>query len=174
MRRVRVSYAGDTCSIEWGAKRVPDSRTVPRVVAPAQRVMAVPPRVWILLLSLFAVAWGKVKPNPEFQGEVPPRSALPLDGPEVRTALRYVMSELKRLSNQYRYATLTKCHGAEAGAANFDGRNMFLDVEFDMLNGLQPSRHDIVIFKDEGSVITGMAIDEFPEVEFREPPDPDV
>tara|TARA_B100000780_G_scaffold11910_1_gene8127 strand:+ start:31 stop:414 length:384 start_codon:yes stop_codon:yes gene_type:complete len=127
-----------------------------------------------MLLSLFAVAWGKVKPNPEFQGEVPPRSALPLDGPEVRSALRYVMSELKRLSNQYRYATLTKCHGAEAGAANFDGRNLFLDVEFDMLNGLQPSRHDIVVFKDEGSVITGMAIDEFPDVEFREPPDPDV
>jgi hypothetical protein len=140
----------------------------------AQRVQMAPPRVWLLLLSLFTVAWGKVKPNPEFQGEVPPRSELPLDGPEVRTALRYVMSELKRLSNQYRYATLTKCHGAEAGAANFDGRNLFLDVEFDMLNGLQPSRHDIVVFKDEGSVITGMAIDEFPDVEFREPPDPDV
>ena len=76
----------------------PSLRTAPRR-APAQRVMAVPPRVWLLLLSLFAVAWGKVKPNPEFQGEVPPRSALPLDGPEVRNALRYVMSELKRLSN---------------------------------------------------------------------------
>ena len=133
-----------------------------------------PPRASLLLLSLFTVAWGKVKPNPEFQGEVPPRSELPLDGPEVRNALRYVMTELKRLSNQYRYATLTKCHGAEAGAANFDGRNLFLDVEFDMLNGLQPSRHDIVVFKDESSVITGMAIDEFPDVEFREPPDPDV
>jgi len=36
-----------------------------------------PPRVWLLLLSLFTVAWGKVKPNPEFQGEVPPRSELP-------------------------------------------------------------------------------------------------
>ena len=28
--------------------------------------------------------------------------------------------------------------------------------------------------KDELNVITGMAIDEFPEVKFREPPDPDV
>jgi len=136
--------------------------------------MGVPPPRASLLLLFFTVAWGKVKPNPEFQGEVPPRSELPLDGPEVRNALRYVMTELKRLSNQYRYATLTKCHGAEAGAANFDGRNLFLDVEFDMLNGLQPSRHDIVVFKDESSVITGMAIDEFPDVEFRGPPDPEV
>ena len=43
-----------------------------------------------------------------------------------------------------------------------------------MLNGHQPSRHDIIVFKDEMNVITGMAIDEFPEVKFREPPDPDV
>ena len=93
---------------------------------------------------------------------------------EVRDALRYVMTEVKRLSNQYRYATLTKCHKAESGDANFDGRNLFLDVEPDMLNGHQPSRHDIIVFKDEMNVITGMAIDEFPEVKFREPPDPDV
>lgn len=83
------------------------------------------------------------------------------------------MTELRRLSNTYRYATLTKCHTAEAGEANFDGRNLFLDIEFDMLRG-QPSRHDVIIFKDEGGVITGMALDEFPEVKFRERRDPDV
>ena len=82
-------------------------------------------------------------------------------------------AELKRLSNQYRYAKLVSCHGAEAGAANFDGRNLFLDIEFDMLRE-QRSRHDIIVFKDAHGVITGMAIDEFPEVEFRERPDPDV
>ena len=38
----------------------------------------------------------------------------------------------------------------------------------------QNSRHDIIVFKDETAVITGMAIDEFPEVKFRERPDPDV
>ena len=114
-----------------------------------------------------------VKPNPEFQGEVPPRTKLSTDDSEVRDALRFVMTELKRLSNQYRYATLTRCHSAEAGAANFNGRNLFLDVEFDMLRD-QPSRHDIIVFKDETDVMTGMAIDEFPEVKFRERPDPDV
>ena len=93
------------------------------------------------------------------------------------------MTELHRLSNQYRYATFLKCHSAEAGDANFDGRNLFLDIEFDMLPKqgragggapLQPSRHDIIIFKDEDGVITGMAVDEFPEVQFRPKPDPDV
>tara|TARA_B110001452_G_scaffold232457_1_gene209765 strand:- start:356 stop:796 length:441 start_codon:yes stop_codon:yes gene_type:complete len=133
-----------------------------------------------LLLALAAlscflgVAFAKVKPNPEFQGEAPPRTKLSIEGDEVRSALRYVMTELKRLSNQYRYATLTKCHGAEAGAANFDGRNLFLDIEFDMLNGFQPARHDVIVFKDDGGTITGMAVDEFPEVEYREQPDPDV
>lgn len=127
------------------------------------------------IAALLAVsAHAKVKPNPEFQGEVPPRTQLDIDGPEVKSALRYAMTELKRLSNQYRYATLTKCHGAEAGAANFDGRNLFLDVEFDMLNGFQPSRHDVIIFKDDRDVVTGMAIDEFPDVQFREAEDPDV
>lgn len=113
------------------------------------------------------------KPNPEFVGEVPRRTKVQVDNEEVRGALRFVMTELKRLSNQYRYATLTACHGAEVGEANFDGRNLFLDVEFDMLRG-QPSRHDVIVFKDAAGVITGMALDEFPEVKFRERPDPDV
>lgn len=140
---------------------------------PAARRRATLLRAVAALCFLSAVL-AKVKPNPEFQGEAPPRTKLSIEGNEVRSALRYVMTELKRLSNQYRYATLTKCHGAEAGAANFDGRNLFLDVEFDMLNGFQPARHDVIVFKDDGGIITGMAIDEFPEVEFREQPDPDV
>ena len=125
---------------------------------------------WVGVCCVLVVVHAAVKPNPEFKGEVPPRKTLAIDDPEVRGALRFVMTELKRLSNQYRYATLVQCHGAEAGEANFDGRNLFLDVEFDMLKG-QPSRHDIIVFKDESAVITGMAIDEFPEVHFRERPD---
>ena len=42
-----------------------------------------------------------------------------------------------------------------------------------MLRG-QLSRHDIIVFKDDVRSITGMAIDEFPDVVFRERPDPDV
>ena len=130
--------------------------------------------VYCLMAALNAsLVWSKAAPNPEFSSELPPREALSVDAPEVQGALRYVMTELKRLSNQYRYASLTTLHSAEAGLANFDGRNIFLDVEFDMLRG-QPSRHDIIVFKDETSVITGMVIDEFPEVKFRERPDPDV
>ena len=115
----------------------------------------------------------KAQLNPEFTGEAPPRVPLDAKGTEVRGALRYVMTELKRLSNRYRYASLVACHSAAAGDANFDGRNIFLDVEFDMLRG-QLSRHDVIVFKDEAQVITGMAIDEFPEVELRSRPDPDV
>jgi len=118
-------------------------------------------------------AAAKAQMNPEFNGEPPARTPIATDAPEVRDALRYVMTELKRLSNQYRYATLVACHSAASSEANFDGRNLFLDVEFDMLRG-QPSRHDIIIFKDEFQVITGMALDEFPEVELRRQPDPDV
>ena len=127
----------------------------------------------MLALLLPACAWGKAAPNPEFNGEPPAREKLDIDGVEVRGALRYVMTELKRLSNQYRYASLTACHAAEAGPANFNGRNLFLDVEFDTLRG-QASRHDIIVFKDDLRAITGMAIDEFPEVQLRERPDPDV
>ena len=130
--------------------------------------------VALVLLCFAAGASAKASANPDFEGEAPRRSKLDTGESEVRDALRYVMTEVKRLSNQYRYATLTKCHKAESGDANFDGRNLFLDVELDMLNGHQPSRHDIIVFKDEMNVITGMAIDEFPEVKFREPPDPDV
>ena len=125
--------------------------------------------LYLLLLLSSATS----KPNPEFVGEVPPRSPLDVEGDEVRGAIRFVMTELRRLSNRYRYTTLTRCHGASAGEANFDGRNIFLDIELDMLRQ-QPSRHDIIVFKDEAGVITGMAIDEFPEVELREIPDPDV
>lgn len=127
----------------------------------------------LALLHLVTDAIGKAAQNAEFTGTVPEKTALQVSAPEVRDALRYVMTELKRLSNQYRYATLTACHSAASGPANFDGRNLFLDVELDMLRG-QPSRHDIIVFKDEGDVITGMAIDEFPEVELRQLPDPDV
>lgn len=92
--------------------------------------------------------------------------------PEVRAALRYVMTELRRLSNRFRYASLTTCHRAEA--AEVDGeRSLFLDVEFDMLRG-QPSRHNVILFKDGDGAVTSMALDEFPHVELREPPDPDV
>jgi hypothetical protein len=125
------------------------------------------------LLALALLAAGRSSPNPEFHGEAPAKTELSTDAPEVRQALRYVMTELKRLSNQYRYATLTACHSAAAGPANFDGRNLFLDVEFDMLRG-QPSRHDVIVFKDEHDVITGVALDEFPEVELRSQADPNV
>ena len=132
------------------------------------------------LLVLLAAGLGGARaattPNPEFQasgGEVPERTSLEVQSPEVQTALRYMMTELRRLHNTYRYAQLQKCHSAFAGKANFGGRNVFLDVEFDMLKN-QPSRHDIIIFKDAQGVITGMAIDEFPEVKFRPRPEPDV
>lgn len=129
----------------------------------------------VLLLAACALAsvLGKASKNPDFFGEAPARTPMDTDDPEIRGALRYVMTELKRLSNTYRYASLTKCHAAASGPANFDGKNLFLDVEFDMLRD-QPSRHDVIIFKDETNVITGMAIDEFPEVKFREQKDPDV
>ena len=132
------------------------------------------PLAWLLFAaSLHSSAHGKAQPNPEFYGDAPARTSLPTDAPEVQSALRFVMTEIKRLSNRYRYASLTACHSAASGVANFKGQNIFLDVEFDMLRG-QPSRHDIIVFKDESHVITGMAIDEFPEVELRERPDPDV
>ena len=103
----------------------------------------------------------------------PPRTKLSEDAPEVRDALRFVMTELRRLSNRFRYSTLVETHGAASGPANFDGTNLFLDLEFDMLRG-QRSRHEVIVFRDETGTITGMAIDEFPEVELRERPDPDV
>jgi hypothetical protein len=128
----------------------------------------------LLLLTQFSGrAEGKAQPNPDFTGEPPSRTPLDPDDPEVRSALRYMMTEIYRLSNQYRYATLTKCHAAASGEANFGGRNLFLDVELDMLRQ-QPSRHDLIIFKDDTGVITGMAIDEFPQVTLREQSDPDV
>lgn len=126
----------------------------------------------LLLTSVQAAS----TPNPDFKasgGVAPERATLEVDSPEVRDALKYVMTEMKRLSNQYRYVKLRSCHKAEAGKANFDGRNLFLDIEFDLLNG-QPSRHDVIVFKDEHGVVTGMALDEFPEVRFRQRLDPDV
>lgn len=131
-------------------------------------------RARVLLVALLAVgALGKAKPNPDFYGDVPARTKLEVDGSEVRDALRFVMTELKRLSSQYRYASLVRCHAAAEGEANFKGRNLFLDLELDMLRG-QRSRHDIIVFKDEHGVVTGMAMDEFPDVKFRERADPDV
>ena len=130
----------------------------------------------VSLLSLLGGAHAAAKPNPDFHasgGEVPERTSLELDSPEVQSSLRYMMTELRRLHNTYRYATLTTCHSAAAGKANFGGRNIFLDVEFDMLKN-QASRHDIIIFKDAQDVVTGMAIDEFPDVKFRPRPEPDV
>ena len=135
---------------------------------------AASPVVCLLFQALlYSPVHGKAQPNPEFNGEAPARTSLPIDSPEVQSALRFVMTEVKRLSNRYRYASLTACHSAASGPANFNGQNIFLDVELDMLRG-QPSRHDIIVFKDESHVITGMAIDEFPEVELREMPDPDL
>ena len=154
-------------------------RAQPEALSPKQPCLPEKPVPAEALLSptealVAESASAKESANPDFEGEAPKRTRIDTGESEVRDALRYVMTEVKRLSNQYRYATLTKCHKAESGDANFDGRNLFLDVELDMLNGHQPSRHDIIVFKDEMNVITGMAIDEFPEVKFREPPDPDV
>ena len=93
---------------------------------------------------------------------------------EVKHAIKYIMTEMKRTSNQYRYIWLHEVHAVAAGKANFDGRNLFFDITFDMFKG-QLSRHDVIVFKDEDGIITGIAIDEFPDVEFRNPhPDPDV
>lgn len=111
--------------------------------------------------------------NPEFVGELPPRTPMDLDSDEVSQTLRFVLTELKRMSNRYRYIKLVKCHSAATAPANFNGVNTFLDLEFDMLRN-QLSRHDIIVFRDGAGSITGMAIDEFPEVRLRELPDPDV
>ena len=146
---------------------------VPHLVIAATELHQGKMRSWLLVAALCVLVTGKSTPNPEFNGDAPMRTPLNTDAFEVRDALRYVMTELKRLNNKYRYASLKRCHSASAAAANFDGRNVFLDVEFDMLRG-QPSRHDIIVFKDEARVITGMAIDEFPDVKLREPTDPDV
>jgi len=101
----------------------------------------------------------------------------PLDAetpePAVRGALRYVMTEIRRLSSEYRYAALVRCHSAEWEPASFNGRNLFLDVELDMLRG-QLTRHRVMVFLDDDGAITGMSIDEFPHVKFREESLPDV
>jgi hypothetical protein len=131
---------------------------------------------WLLIVAAAVCARataGAVARNAEFVGEPPARVPLDVDGEEVASALRYVLTEMKRLSNRYRYITLVKLHGAAQGEAAFSGRNTFLDLEFDMLKG-QLSRHDVIVFRDEDGAISGMAIDEFPEVRLRELPDPDV
>ena len=84
-----------------------------------------------LLFLLFSPAASKL--NPEFVGEPPPQTPLDVESADVRGALRFVMTELRRLSNRYRYMDLIKCHSAALAAANFDGTNMFLDVEFELL-----------------------------------------
>lgn len=112
-------------------------------------------------------------PNPEFVGEPPARLPIDIESADAAQALRYVLTEMKRLSNRYRYIRLVRCHSAAKAAANFEGSNTFLDLEFDMLRN-QLSRHDIIVFRDGDGSITGMAIDEFPEVRLRELPDPDV
>jgi hypothetical protein len=133
-------------------------------------------RAWLLLVAAALgarTAAGAAARNPEFVGEPPARAPLALDGEEVASALRYVLTEMKRLSNRYRYVTLVKLHGAAQGEAAFGGRNIFLDLELDMLKG-QLSRHDVIVFRDEDGATSGMAIDEFPDVRLRELPDPDV
>jgi hypothetical protein len=132
--------------------------------------MALGRTVLLLALAVHGAAGADASAEVE---KPPPRTSLDADSTEVRDAVRYVMTELKRLSNRYRYASLTEIHSAASGPANFDGRNLFLDLEFDMLRG-QPSRHQIMVFKDEYGVITGIAMDEFPETELRERADPDV
>jgi hypothetical protein len=127
----------------------------------------------ILLAFHLRPAAGVAAPNPEFVGEPPARVAIDAHGSEAAQAVRYVLTELKRLSNRYRYIRLISCHSATKGAASFSGSNTFLDLELDMLRN-QRSRHDVIVFHDKDGSIMGMAIDEFPEVRLRELPDPDV
>ena len=81
----------------------------------------------------------------------------------VRDAIRFAMTELKRLSNRYRYATLTKLHGATAGAANFGGRNLFLDLELEQ-HGADLARLRPLTRADIGYVTTTveLLVDELP------------
>ena len=125
-------------------------------------------RFTIFALALLSRAWLAGAAEAEEAG-----TPLATDAPEVRSAVRYMMTEMKRLSNRYRYTTLTNVHSASRTPANFDGHNLILDVEFDMLNG-QLSRRQVILFHDDGGVITGMALDEFPDVGLRVRPDPDV
>lgn len=134
-------------------------------------------RHWIVVASVCLGHSGVTSEKLNLDTHVGAHLQEPLDSEtpdaEVRRAVRFVMTELRRLSSQYRYTTLVKCHRARAGQARMGGRNIFLDIEFDMLKG-QPSRHDIIVFHDHAGAITGMAIDEFPEVTLREAMDPDV
>ena len=131
---------------------------------------------WLLIVAAAVCARetaGAAARNPEFVGEPPARVPLDADADEVASALRYVLTEMKRLSNRYRYVELVKLHGAARGEATFGGSNIFLDVELDMLKD-QRSRHDVIVFRDQDGATSGMAIDEFPEVRLRELPDPEV
>ncbi|KAJ1636859.1 hypothetical protein T492DRAFT_956780 [Pavlovales sp. CCMP2436] len=131
----------------------------------------------LLALGLAACCVGRARaratPNPEFDGVPPVRTPLAADDSDVVQSLRFVATELKRLSNRYRYIKLVRCHSAARGEGSFNGSNMFLDLEFDLLKQ-QPARHDIVVFREKDGSIIGMAIDEFPAVRLHEMPDPDV
>ena len=128
----------------------------------------------IHLAWLFLCAPALLAQRVDIEGELPVRTPLAVDSAEVQDALRYVMTEVRRLSNRYRYATLKDVYEVERGPANFDGHNLFLELELDMLNNKQPSRHEVILFHDEFGVTTGMALDEFPETLLRGRPDPDV
>lgn len=120
------------------------------------------------------VCAGKALKNPEFADTPPVRRPVDLSHELVTFAVHYAHVELKRLSSTYRYARVTACHRAELAPSSFGGSNVFLDLELDMLKN-QPSRHDVIVFFDRGDHdVLGMAIDEFPNVTFRELPDPEV
>jgi hypothetical protein len=134
-------------------------------------------RPWIVAASVclghYFVTSENLNPNAHASAQFCERLIAEMSDAEAQSAIRFVMTELRRLSSQYRYATLIKCHEARAGPASMGGRNIFLDIDFDMLKG-QPSRHDVMVFQDQAGAVTGMAINEFPEVTLREITDPDV
>ena len=101
----------------------------------------------LVLVLLHACVVHAAKSSAVADADALPRTVVQTDSPEVHEALRYVMSEFRRMSNQFRYLTLTDVHGAVKSPSHFNGETLFIDLEFDMLRG-QQTRHEVVVFKD--------------------------
>eukprot|EP00750_Incisomonas_marina_P033012 INCI9520.4.p1 GENE.INCI9520.4~~INCI9520.4.p1 ORF type:complete len:193 (+),score=42.91 INCI9520.4:51-629(+) len=125
----------------------------------------------LLLLSLSLVVLGKTpqKEEADARDERPGRTPREVTDPEVLAAAQFAVLELQGLSDSGIYETLTlgSIHSAATEVGIYH-HNTILDLDLKspyLQNGVETSRHTVIVMSNLADGTRSFAIDEFPNMD---------
>merc|ERR1711865_710429 len=115
-------------------------------------------------LLLASAVLADYTPLPKPKDRVP----IAIDSAEVQRAIPHALTRIKTLSEHYRDLSIVKVHSAETHPLQIgNGVKYILNVDIQGVPAplyMNVSKHQVIVFEEDGTLTHGLAIDEFPEI----------